>query len=62
MLGVFPNSAPDSIDKDFELTQALTKENIKFFLSDKNVNLIFHLSLVLLSAKQSGILEESGGK
>ena len=62
MLGVFPNSAPDGIDKSLGLTQALTTKGFKFFLGDGDVNLIFHLLLVLLPAKQSYFLKKNGGK
>ena len=62
MLGVFFNSTLDSVNKDFGLTQALTKESFEFFPFDENVNLILYFSLVLLPAKQVGIFKEAGGK
>ena len=62
MLEVILNSAPHSVDKGLGLTQALTKKGLEFFPGDGDVNLILHFLLVLLPAKQGGILEESGGK
>ena len=62
MLGIFLNNAPDGIDKSFELIQASAKEGIKFLLSDRDVGLIFHLPIVLLSAKQGVIYEKRDGK
>ena len=62
MLEVFPNSTSDDINKDLGLTQALAKEGFEFFLDDGDINLIFHLPLILLPAKQSGIFEKSSGK
>ena len=62
MLGVFPNSAPDSVNKDLGLTHALAKEGLEFLLVYslvyRDLSLILHLPLVLLPAKQGGILEE----
>ena len=62
MLKVFLNSAPNSVDKSFELTQALAKEALEFLPGDGNVGLIFYFLLMLLLAKQGNILKQSGGK
>ena len=62
MMGVFSNNTLDGIDKGLGLIQALMKEDLEFFLADGDVNLIFHLVLVFLPAKQGGILGKSGGK
>ena len=62
MLGVFPNSAPDGINKSLEFAQALTKESLKSFLADGDVDLVFYLMLVLLPAEQSGIFQEDSRK
>ena len=62
MLGVLLNNVSDGIDKGFGLTQALAKEDLESLSGDKDVRLIFNLPLVLLPAKQSGILEKSGSK
>ena len=62
MLGVLSNNALDSVNKDLGLIQALAKEGLKFLLGNRNVNLILHIPLILLPAKQEGIFEESGGK
>ena len=56
MLEVFPNLAPDCIDEDLGLAQALTKESFKFLSGDGDVCLILYLALVLLPAEQGGIL------
>ena len=62
MLEVFPNIIPDGVDKGFALTQTLAKKGLEFFPGDGDISFIFHLLLVLLLAKQGGILDESGGK
>ena len=62
MLRVFLNSAPDGVKKGLGLNQVLAKEGFEFFSSNGNVNIFFYLLLVLLPAKQGGILEENGGK
>ena len=56
MLGVFPNSALDGIKENLVFPQALTKENLESFLADRDVSLVFYPILVLLPAKQCGIL------
>ena len=61
MLQIVLNCAPDGVYKGLRLTQTLAKESLKFFLSDKNINLIFYLLLVLLPAKQSNILKKGSG-
>ena len=62
MLGVLPNSAPDSVDKGLELTQASTKEDFDFLPGDKDVSLILHFLGVLLLAEHGDILEKNSGK
>ena len=59
---IFPNSAPDDIDKGLGLIQALAKKGFEFLLDDKNVGFILHFPLVLLLAKQGGIFKEGDGK
>ena len=62
MLELLTNSTPNGVNKELGLTQALTKEDLEFFLDDGNVSFIFQLPLVLLPVKQGGIFEENGGK
>ena len=62
MLEVFPNSAPDGVNKGFGLTQVSAKEGLKFLSGDGDVSFMLYFPLVFLSAKQGGILEKSGGK
>ena len=62
MLGVFPNSILDGIDKGLKFTQALVKESLEFFPPNGDLNLIFHLLLLLLPAKQVSIFTESNSK
>ena len=62
MLELLPNSILDDINKGLGLTQALAKEGLKFIPGNEDVGFILHLWLVLLPAKQSGILEDVGGK
>ena len=62
MLGVFPNSAPDRVNKGLGLTPGSTKEGLEFFPDDKNVSLILHLLLVLLLAKHRAILDDDSSK
>ena len=51
MLGVFPNGAPDSVNKGTGLTQALAKQGFESLLGAKNASLIFYLLPELLQAK-----------
>ena len=62
MLGVLLNSASDGVYKGLGLIQASRKKGLEFLPDNGDVSLIIHLLLVLLPAKQGGILEESGGK
>ena len=62
MLQVFFKSAPDGINESLGFAQALTKKDLESFSADKNVNLVFYLTLVLLPAKQGGIVQENSCK
>ena len=63
MLTVFLNSTPDGINKNLGFAQTLTKKSLtKFFLSDRDIDLIFYLLLILLPAKQGHILKEASYK
>ena len=62
MLGVLLNIAPDSVNKGLELTQALTKKGLEFFLGDGDVSLILYFLLVLLPAIKGSIFKRGGGK
>ena len=59
---VLSNNASDGINKSLELTQALAKKDLKFFLDNGDVDLIFNFPRILLLAKQGNILKEFGGK
>ena len=37
-------------------------KGLEFLLSNGDIGLVFHLLLLLLSAKQGGIFKEKGGK
>ena len=56
MLEVFPDSAPDGVDKSLKLAQTLAKEGLKSLSADKDVSLVLYLTLVLLPSEQGGIL------
>ena len=56
MLGVFPNSTPDGIDKSLGFAQALAKEGLKSLVANRDVSLGLYLMLVLLPVEQGGIL------
>ena len=62
MLRVFLDNTSDNIKKRLGLTQAFTKKGLEFIPGNRDVGLIFKLPLVLLLAKQSGILDKDGGK
>ena len=62
MLGVFPNSTLNNVDKSLEFAQALAKEGLKSLPADRNVSLGLYLTLVLLPAEQGGIFQETGPK
>ena len=62
MLGVLPDNSPDGVDKSLGFAQALMKKSLEFFLANKNVSLVFYLTLVLLPAKQGSILQENTHK
>ena len=48
MLGVFPHSASDGVNKSLGLDQALAKKGLESFPADKYVSLVLYLTLVLL--------------
>ena len=56
MLEVFPDCAPDDINKSLEFAQALAKKNLEFFPADRDVNLVLYLMLMLLPVEKGGIL------
>ena len=62
MLEVFPNYTPDGIDKSLGFSQALAKEGLESLPANRNVSLVLYLTLVLLPAEQSGVLQEASRK
>ena len=56
MLGILPDSAPDGVDKNLRLAQALAKQGFESLPADKDVSLVFYLTLVLLPSEQGNIL------
>ena len=62
MLGVLSDSALDGVDKSLGLAQALVKEGFESLSADRDVSLVFYLTLVLLSSEQGGILQENSRK
>ena len=62
MLKVFPDSAPDGVDKSLELAQALAKKGFESLPDDKDISLVLYFMLVLLPAEQDGNLWESSCK
>ena len=62
MLGVISNSALDGFDKNLGFAQALAKESLETLLANKDVSLVLYLMLVLLPAKQGGIIEKGSRK
>ena len=62
MLKVFPDSAPDGIDKSLRFALALIKKSFKSFPADGNISLVHYLTLVLLPAEQGNIFQESSCK
>ena len=62
MLEVFPDNAPDGINKSLGFDQALTKKSLEFLPADKDVSLVLYLMLMLLPAQQGGIFQEGRGK
>ena len=59
MLRVFSNSAPDGVNKIFRFVQALTKKSLESLSANKEISLIFYLTLVLLPVEQSSIFQEA---
>ena len=62
MLKDFPGSAPDGVDKSLKFAQALTKESLKSFSANRDVRLVFYLTLVSLLAEQGGIFQKGSRK
>ena len=50
MLGVFPDSTPDIVDKNLGFAQALAKEGLESFAADKDVSLVLYLMLGLAAS------------
>ena len=48
--------------KALDLPKLQQKKGLEFLLGDKNIDLIFYLMLVLLSADWGGVLQEDGRK
>ena len=55
MLEVIPDSALDDVNKRLGFAQALTKKSFESLPADRNISLIFYLTLVLLPAEQDDI-------
>ena len=62
MLEVFPDSALDGVNKSLKFAQTLTKESLESLPADRDVSLIFYLTLILLPAEENGILQEDSHK
>ena len=62
MLGVLPNNTLDGVDKNLGFAQALAEESLESLPADRDVSLVFYLMMVLLPAKQGGILQEDSCK
>ena len=62
MLEVLPDSTLDGVDKSLRFAQALAKEGLESLRADKDISLVLYLTLVLLPAEQSGIIQESSCK
>ena len=61
-MGIFPDTALDGVDKSLGFAQALAKKSFESFSADKNVSLVFYLTLVLLSAEQNSIFQKNSRK
>ena len=55
MLGVLLDSAPDGVNKNLGLTQALVKEGLELLLANRDVSLVLYLTLVLLPLERGDI-------
>ena len=62
MLGLLPDSALDGINKSLGLTQAIAKEGLESVPADRDVSLVFYLTLALRPLEQGGIFQESSRK
>ena len=62
MLEVLPDSALDGVDKSLGLAQALAKKGFESLPADRDVSLVFYLTLVLLPSEQGDIFQESSPK
>ena len=62
MLEVLLDSAPDSVNKSLGLAQALAKKCLEFLPANRDVSLVFYLTLVLLPLEQNGIFQENNRK
>ena len=62
MSGVLPDDTPDGVDESLRFAQALAKEGFESLSADRGISLVLYLTLVLLLAEQSGILQEGSRK
>ena len=62
MLGVFPDSTPDGINKSLKFAQALAKQGFESLSADEDVNFALYLTPVLLPAEQGGIFQKDSCK
>ena len=51
MLRVLSDSGPDGVNKSLGLAQAFGKERLESLLGDKNVSLVFYITMLLLPSE-----------
>ena len=59
MLEIFPDSAPDGVNKSLGLAQVLAKESFESLSANRDISLVLYLTLVLLPSEEGGILQEN---
>ena len=62
MLKVLPDSTSDGVDESLGFARAMAKEGLESFPTDRGVSLVLYLTLVLLLAKQGGVLQKDSRK
>ena len=62
MLEVLPNSDLDGVNESLGIVQALAKKSLESFPADRDVSLVFYLTLVLLPPEQGGICQKDSRK
>ena len=62
MLWVLLDSAPDGVDKNLGLAQALAKKGFESLPANRDISLVFYLMRMLLPSEQGGILQEGSRK